>query len=292
MMKIPSFAHIKLVITVLLTIIAFLIIWGLWDYYMNAPWTRDGKIRADVVEITPDVSGWVTCIKVTDNQFVRKDEVLFTIDRERYELALKTAEAILMAKKARMEQAMSESKRYRMMKIESVSAIDRDQKNAGAEIAKAEYNQALSEVHLAKLNIERTQIKAPLDGYVTNFDLRVGNYASAGHPLFALVAADSFYVMGYFEETKLSRIQIGDPVDIALMGNSKILQGHVNSIASGIVDRERSASPNLLANVNPTFSWVRLAQRIPVRITLDQPPGNLKLVAGQTVTVAVKSGKK
>ena len=107
---------------------------------------------------------------------------------------------------------------------------------------------------------------------MTNLDLRPGAYATAGRPVFALVDRQSLHVQGYFEETKLGRIAVGAPVRVRLIGETQWLEGHVDSIAAGIEDRERGGSSNLLANVNPTFNWVRLAQRIPVRVQLDGVP--------------------
>lgn len=264
---------------------------ALWNYYMNSPWTRDSRVRADVVEIAPDVSGLITEVHISDNQLVRAGDVLLVIDKPRYEFALKRAEAITENRKAQMELAERNAKHYDSMRSESVSALDRDQKNYTVSIAEADYQQALADEDTARLNLERTVLKAPVDGYVSNFDLRVGNYATAGHPVFALVASDSFRVEAYMEETKLEHVHIGDKALIHLMGGSKDFTGHVESIARGIVDRELNPSPDLLANVNPTFSWVRLAQRIPVRIALDPLPQGVTLVAGQTATVTIHPGE-
>jgi len=265
---------------------------SLWSYYMASPWTRDGRVRADVIEIAPDVSGLLTEVHIADNQLVHAGDVMLVIDKPRYEFALKRAEAISASRKSQMELAQRNAKHYKGMREESVSALDRDQKDFAAAIAVADYQQALADEDVARLNLERTVIKAPVDGYVSNFDLRVGNYEAVGHPAFALIASDSFYVDAYMEETKLERVHIGDKVYVHLMGGTKGITGHVESIARGIVDREQNASPNLLANVNPTFSWVRLAQRIPVRIALDPLPENVRLVAGQTATVNIKPGTK
>jgi multidrug resistance efflux pump len=90
-----------------------------------------------------------------------------------------------------------------------------------------------------------------------------------------------------FEETKLPGISLGDPVSVSLMGTKQQLSGHVDSFAQGIADRDRNTAGNLLPNVNPTFNWVRLAQRIPVRIALDRVPEGVRLVSEQTVTVDV-----
>jgi multidrug resistance efflux pump len=217
--------------------------------------------------------------------------VLLVIDKARYELALKQAEALAASRKAKMELAQRDARHYQGMRAESVSELDRDQKESAASIAAAEYQQALADEGIAQLNLERTVIKAPIDGYVANTDLRIGNYETAGHPVFAIVAANSFYVAAYMEETKLQRVRIGDKATIRLMGAKQDLHGHVDSIARGIVDRERADSSTLLANVNPTFSWIRLAQRIPVRIELDEVPDDIHLVAGQTATVTVIPGE-
>jgi multidrug resistance efflux pump len=191
-----------------------------------------------------------------------------------------------------MDLALRNAKHYQSMLEESTSALDRDQKNYAANIAVADYQQALVDEGIARLNLERTVLKAPVDGYVSNSDLRVGNYATASRPIFALIAANSFYVSAYMEETKLDKINIGDKARVHLMGVTPEITGHVESIAYGIFDRERSPSPDLLANVNPTFSWVRLAQRVPVRVALDPPPKGVRLVSGLTATVSIEPGKK
>jgi RND family efflux transporter MFP subunit len=280
------------VIVIGAVLLAILLGHALWDYYMASPWTRDGRVRADVVQIAPDVSGFVTEIHVGDNQLVHAGDVLFVIDTSRYALALQQADALAASRKAQMELAQRNAQHYQDMREESVSALDRDQKNFAAAVAAAEYQQAVADQGVAKLNLDRTIIKAPLDGYISNFDLRIGNYETAGHPVFALIAADSFYVDAYMEETKLTRVHIGNKAIIRLMGVERDITGHVESIARGIVDRERNISPDLLANVNPTFSWVRLAQRIPVRIALDPLPDGVKLVSGQTATVNIEPEEK
>jgi multidrug resistance efflux pump len=279
------------ILAVILVVIAGIVSYHLWNYYMNDPWTRDARVRADVIQIAPDVSGFITELSVADNDPVKAGAPLFVIDRERYKLALESAQAVAESKRAAMQQAQSDAARYGRASRESVPAINRDQANARAAMAAAEYKLAQAEVKTAQLNLDRTVVKAPLDGVITNSDIRIGLYKTAGNPVFALVADGSYYVMGYFEETKLRHIQIGDPVDIHLMGVPEAITGHVDSISSGIVDRERGESPNMLANVNPTFSWVRLAQRIPVRIELDRVPKNVKLIAGQTATVRVRKGQ-
>lgn len=259
-----------------------------WSYYMEAPWTRDGHIRADVVRLAPDVSGLVSEVLVHDNQDVRKGDVLFRIDTQRFEFALRQAEAQVSNTGAALELARADLERYRKLSAnEVVSQQKRQQAEAAVKQAEAAHEQALAGSDVASLNLERTSVRAPVNGTISNFSLRPGNYATAGSPVGALVDEDSFYVAGYFEETKLPRIHTGDPVRIDVMGESGSISGRVVSIAGGIEDRERSDTVGFLANVTPTFSWVRLAQRIPVRIAIDDRPEGMRLVAGRTATVSV-----
>jgi multidrug resistance efflux pump len=260
----------------------------LWDHYELAPWTRDGRVRANVVQIAPDVSGLVTAVPIQDNQRVAAGALLFEVDRARYTLAVRQAEAALAAQRTTLAQALREDARNAGLGA-LVSREAREQTQARVEQARAAVAQAEVAIETAQLNLERAEVRAPTDGLITNLELREGSYATAGHPALALVDAHSFYVEGYFEETKLPRIHIGDRVRIMPMGGDE-LKGTVVSVAAGIADRDRSTSPNLLPSVNPTFNWVRLAQRVPVRVELDPPPEGTRLVAGQTVTVQVVEG--
>jgi RND family efflux transporter MFP subunit len=259
----------------------------LWNHYQREPWTRNGRLRADVAKVAPDVSGQVTSVNVQDNQPVTKGQVLFVIDTERYTLALRQAEAIVASHRAMLEQARREAGRSRQLSGLVVSQQEREQARARVQQAEAALAQAEAQLDIARLNLERASVKAPVNGTVTNLELKPGDYISAGRQALALVDSDSFHVEGYFEETKLARIHIGDPVSIQLMGERQPLRGHVESIATGIEDRDRVSGPNLLPNVNPTFSWVRLAQRVPVRIALEHVPPGTQLVAGRTATVRI-----
>ncbi len=259
----------------------------LWNYYMDAPWTRDGRVRADVVTVAPDVSGLVTEILVKDNQTVKRGDVLFRIDRARFALALQQAEAVVAGRRAMLDQADADLKRYRELSHDVVSQQKQEQILATQLQAKAAYDQAVADRAVAQLNLDRSDVHASVNGTISNMDLRPGAYVSAGKGIMALVDTDSLHVDGYFEETKLPRIHVGDSVTIHLMGDSARLHGHVESIAAGIEDRDRTAGSNLLANVTPTFSWVRLAQRVPVRIALDNIPAATTLVAGRTATVEI-----
>ena len=257
-----------------------------WDHYREAPWTRDGRVRADVIQVAPDVSGFVEQVVVRDNQDVRQGDVLFTIDRARHQLALAQAEATVQGLRVQIEQARRENRRNTTLG-DLVPAELREQGVTKVDQLKASLSQASAALDTARLNLDRTEVRAPVDGWVTNLDLRPGAYATAGRPVFALVDRQSLHVQGYFEETKLGRIEVGAPVRVRLIGEARWLEGHVDSIAAGIEDRERGGSTNLLANVNPTFNWVRLAQRIPVRVQLDRVPQDTRLIMGRTATVEV-----
>jgi len=277
----------RFAITAIAVGIAAVVGWRLWIYYLEAPWTRDGRVRADVVQVAADVSGLVNDVLVHDNQVVKKDGVLFRVDPARFQIALRDAQANVDSKLAAAQEAERETNRYSRLNALSVSEEQQQQRDTAAVEANATYQQALASRDLAALNLARSQVHAPVNGFVTNFDMRPGDYVDAGKPLFALIDSDSFHVDGYFEETKLPRIKIGDPARVYLVGESAVIEGHVESIAGGIADRERQGSADLLANVNPTFSWVRLAQRVPVRIALDHVPAGVRLVTGRTATVVV-----
>jgi multidrug resistance efflux pump len=277
----------RILVTLLMVAAAVWAALRLWDHYELAPWTRDGRVRANVVQVAADVSGLVTTVAVHDNQQVHAGDLLFAVDRARYALALRQAQAVLGAQRIALAQAQRESERDAGLGT-LVSQELREQARTRAEQAQATVAQGELAVDAARLNLERAEVRAPSDGWITNLDLHNGGYASAGHAVLALVDERSFYVEGYFEETKLARIHVGDRVDVTPMGGGTALPGVVESLAAGIADHDRSPSSNLLPSVNPTFNWVRLPQRIPVRIQLDPLPAGARLVAGETVTVQVR----
>ena len=286
-MKTLPKSWVRPAVTLSAVIVAILVGRLVWNYYMNDPWTRDGRVCADVVRVAPDVSGVISEVLVHDNQTVHQGEVLFRVDQERFKLALQQREAILASAEAALELARREANRYqRLENSNAASQSESERQSTLAAQREADYHLAQAQRDLAKLDLERSEVKASVNGTLSNFSLRPGDYVSAGQAVTALVDSDSFYIAGYFEETKLYRIHIGDPVKVRLMGSREILTGRVASIAPGIEDRERSDSTRLLANVNPTFNWVRLAQRVPVRVVLDHPA---PLFAGQTATVYVAS---
>jgi len=283
---------IRISITLLLLVLAIFLGYKLWVRYMESPWTRDGRVRADVVNIAADVSGLVTEVDVKDNQYVHVGDVLFKIDPEHYRFALQHAEAQVEQSKALLAMKRGQASRRAAVDDQVISRENREDTDMIAASAKAEYDAALAERDLAKLNLERTVIRSPVDGWVSNLLVRPGDFAQTGTPKLALIDQHSFWVYGYFEENKLSLIQVGDPAEIHLLGRSKLLKGHVESIARGITDRDNPTDVRLLANVNPSFNWVRLAQRIPVRIKLNDVPANLILVAGMTCSVIVYPANK
>ncbi|WP_299103873.1 HlyD family secretion protein [uncultured Bradyrhizobium sp.] len=262
---------------------------GLWDYYMNEPWTRDARVRADVVQVAPDVSGLVEEVLVKDNSTVQRGDVLFRVDRDRFQIAKKQAEAAVAGRQAAMEQARRELARVQGLK-DFASRQQVELAATASDQSEATFQQALADLALAKLNLGRSEVRAPVNGTISNLSLQPGDYVSTGKSVMALINTDSIRVEGYFEETKLPRVRVGDRVLVQLMGRSGVLRGSVESIAGGIEDRERTDSSSLLANINPTFTWVRLAQRIPVRIKLDASAVQ-KLVVGQTATVRVEEGE-
>ncbi|WP_296989445.1 HlyD family secretion protein [Thalassospira sp. UBA1131] len=287
-MKNTLLKSLRIGFTALLVLIACVGGWHLYDYYMNEPWTRDGRVSADVISIAPDIGGLVSEVMVKDNQPVKAGDVLFAIDPARYQVAVNQAQAKLENAIAARDQAKREVSRYSELDRDVVSDQKKEQVKTGLATAQADVDLARADLSLAQLNLARTRVVAPVDGVVTNFSLRRGAYVGAGSPIAALVDSNSFYVAGYFEENKLPRIAIGDRVNVMLMGEDQPLHGHVVSIARGIQDSERSGSSAGLAQVKPTFSWVRLAQRVPVRVELEDVPGDVRLVAGRSAIVTVE----
>jgi RND family efflux transporter MFP subunit len=278
---------VRFAITAVAVAIAAVVCWQLWVYYMLSPWTRDGRVRADVVPVAADVSGLVSDVFVHDNQRVKKGEPLFRIDQKRFELALETAKAQVASRQATLDQGQRDLARSKALATVAVTAQKYEQDQSAVAIQQAALDQALADLNVAKLNLDRSTVTAPVNGIITNFGLLPGRYVTAGAPIMAIIDSDTFRVEGYFEETKLRNVHVGDRASVRLIGDPRVLTGHVESIASGIEDQSRSTSNDLLASVNPTFNWVRLAQRVPVRIKLDELPDDTRLVTGRTATVFV-----
>ena len=273
--------------TLLVLAVAILIGRALWVHYMDTPWTRDGRVRADIINVAADVSGTVVDVPVRDNQRVKKGDLLMQIDPEHYQLAVKQAQALVASRKATWEMRKLNARRRADMDELVISAENRDDATNIASSALADYQLAQAQLEAAELNLARTRVLASVDGYVTNLNVHRGDYARVGEAKMAVVDMHSFWVYGFFEETKLPHVRVGDAADMQLM-SGEVLTGQVESIARGIYDRDNPESRELIADVNPTFNWVRLAQRVPVRIRLDPVPDNVLLAAGITCTVIVK----
>ena len=277
----------RFILTVLLLGAALTLGRMAWDHYMESAWTRDGRIKADVVTISADVAGTVTDVRVRDNQLVHKGDVLFVVDKARYENALAQANAMLRSQQVEKGRRTREANRRNALDASIISAENRETAEFAVGTASAQYQAALTARDLAALNVERTVIRAPVTGYVTNLNVHAGDFAAVGAAKLAVIDQNSFYVVGYFEETKLPLLKVNDTVKMHLMSGDTELRGHIESIARGITDRDAALGRELLADVNPTFSWVRLAQRVPVRIHIDDKPKDLLLVAGTTCTVVI-----
>src|SRR5271157_4934212 len=283
----PRIRVVPLLITLATMALAAPLGWAMWNAYMGAPWTRDGTVRVYVVTMAPEVAGRIVELPVADNQLVRKGDLLMVIDPTDYKIAVSLAEAAVQQAQVTAQNAEREAKRRQELTNLAATVEEKQTYASNAVAAQAQYQQALANLDQARVNLDRTQIRSPVNGWVTNLLAQLGDYANVGQNEISLVDADSFWVDGYFEETNLEPIQVGDPASIKLMGYSQIVRGHVDSIARGINVANAQPNGQGLANVNPIFTWVRLAQRIPVRIHIDQVPEGVVLAAGMTATVQI-----
>lgn len=267
--------------------LAALLVLPVWARYEQTPWTRDGRVRADVVRIAPDVSGLISEVSARDNEAVRAGDVIFRIDPARFTLALNTAQAKVAASKATADMANRDLARYRQLSDTTTTRQKLEQLETAARLAEASHRQAELDLELAALDLERSSVRAPVNGIVTNLGIHPGDFAQAGLQAVALVDTASLRVEGYFEETRLRQVAIGDTARVRLMGDDGEIGGRVESIAAAIADDQRGDAGNLLPKVAPTFSWVRLAQRIPVRIRIDPLPKGVRLIAGMSAMVEI-----
>jgi multidrug resistance efflux pump len=347
---------------VLLAVVAILVKY--WDYVTN-PWTRDGQVRAQVIQITPRVSGPIVKLPIKDNQLVNAGDLLFEIDPRTFEASLEqaraqldetgdnyqalvqqveAAKAMVAVSRAAVTQAQSSIKEAESKieknkaeyarqkellprKATSQKAVDRDKasyeisleerKTAVAGLAQAQASLLESKANLAEakanlgavgdanasiraaradlrqaeLNLEFTQVRAPVDGYVTNLDLRLGSQAVENQAALALVDINSYWIDGFFKETSIGKIREGDKAVGTLMAYPDTpLEGYVNSLGWGIAQDDGSTGFDLLPNISPTFEWIRLAQRVPVRIQLLDVPKEVTLRVGTTCSVLVMTG--
>ena len=284
----PMKSVARVMATLALVAVACVCGYELWNYYMLSPWTRDARVQADVVTLAPEVAGYVNDLRVKDNQFVHKGDVVFEIDPADYRIALDRALAEEQRDAATLDYARATERRKASLVPEGTVSKDTYQKTESA-LHESEAALALDQAAIAKarLDLSRTVVRAPVNGIVTNLTLVIGQYASVGTRLMALIDSDSYRIEGYFEETKIPAVKPGEQAAIYLLGGGPALRGHVESISRGITDRDNTSGPELMANVTPTFEWVRLAQRIPVRIHIDQVPEGVLISSGMTCTVQV-----
>ena len=279
------------ILPVLITLVALAVAgalgWAMWNAYMGAPWTRDGTVRAYVVTMAPQVAGQIVQLPVADNEFVHKGDLLMVIDPTNYKIAVSLAAAAVQQAQVTAQNVEREATRRQELTSLAVTKEEKQTFESNALAAQAQYQQAQANLDQARVNLERTEMRSPVNGWVTNLLAQLGDYANVGQNEISVVDADSFWVDGYFEETNLEPIQVGDPASIKLMGYSQIVRGHVGSIARGINVANEQPNGQGLANVNPIFTWARLAQRIPVRVHIDQVPEGVVLSAGMTATVQI-----
>ena len=274
-------------------IIVGLALWAavsLYLRYIEHPWTRDGQIRANIVGIAPRVSGPIVHVAVYDNQQLRKGDLLFEIDPSDFEAQVSIAAGQVQNDEATLKQQQQNLERQTELYRTHVTAAQ-DFQNAQDTFAaaQAQLASARASLELAKLNLSYTKVFAPVDGYVTNMNTSEGTYVTAGVQLFALVDTSSFWIAGYFKETQLPHIQVGQKAIVTVMGDeNRPFQGVVRSVGWGVFvqDGSGSTSTALLPSVSQTIDWVRLPQRFPVRIqVLENSPVPLRI--GQTVSVAI-----
>ncbi len=277
----------SLLLTALAVLLALPAGWFAWRSYMAAPWTRDGMVRAYVVTIAPEVAGRITALPVADNQFVHRGDLLMEIDPTNYRIAVTLAQAALEQTRVDAQNAVRESQRRQRLTDIAVSTEEQQSFATRAAAAQAQMLEAQAQLDQARANLERTEIRAPANGWVTNLTARLGDYANVGELRLSVVDAESFWVDGYFQETALGAIRVGDPASIRLMSHDGVMRGRVGSITRGIAVPNAQPAQLGLATVNPIFTWVRLAQRIPVRIELEGVPENAVLAAGMTATVQI-----
>ncbi|WP_018043486.1 HlyD family secretion protein [Methylobacterium sp. 88A] len=291
--RVPSLARrrrwrvVRLLATVVIPACACLAAALVWQFYVTAPWTRDGRVRVQVASVAPQVSGQITELRVSDNQTVAKGDVLYVIDPVDFDIAIATAQAELENREADLQVKRTQAARREALTTLSTSVEEKQQYAGTAKIAEAALASAKAQLHQARVNRGRTEVRSPVNGRVTNLLLRAGDYAAAGTVNVAVIDTDSFWIDGYFEETKLAHIHVGDAAKAELLGYSALIDGRVESITLGISNANASPSTQGLPNVDPVYTWVRLAQRVPVRIRIDRVPDGVTLVAGMNATVSV-----
>lgn len=278
-------------ISLLLVVASGTVAYNYYQSYTSNPWTRDGQVSAFIVPITPRVTGQVTQVHVDDNSHVSKGDLLFEIDSSIYTAAYhkalatqKQALALLAKAKNEEQRALNLQKRTPgAVPVLTLNNLSNAVETAGANVQLAQAN-----VEEAQLNLKFTKVYAPTTGYITNFNLRTGSQVVANTPVVALIDEESFWIEGYFKETDLVGVESSNKALVTLMmHNDILLEGHIKSIGFGIAKQDGSTGNDLLPNVNPNFQWIRLAQRIPVKVKLDKVPEELQLRVGMTASIKI-----
>jgi multidrug resistance efflux pump len=263
-----------------------------WQIYVTSPWTRDGMVRVQVADVAPQISGQIVEVRISDNQHVHKGDVLYVIEKFDFEVALDNAKATILNREADLAVKKAQDARREALTTLSTSIEEKQVYQGNAKMAEAALASAKAALAQAEINLQRTEVRSPVDGYVTNLLMRVGDYALAGTRNVSVIDEHSYWIDAYFEETKFANIHVGDDVDAMLLGYEAPIRGRIESITGGISAANAASSTQGLPNVDPIYTWVRLAQRIPVRIRIDQVPKDVPLIAGMTCTVSVIGGKE
>jgi multidrug resistance efflux pump len=276
--------------TIGIAVVAVLVALMTWDLYTAAPWTRDGRVRVQVASVAPQISGQIKELRIVDNQFVHKGDLLYVIDPFDFEVTLRANKAALRQKTADLNVKQLQSERRSRLSDLSTSVEQKQIFEGNAIQAKAALDAAQEQVAQAEINLLRTEVRSPVNGIITNLLLREGDYAHLGVSNVSIIDTDSYWVDGYFEETKLARLCVGDRAEAKLMGYSAPIMGHIVTLTRGVSVSNATAATQGLPNVDPVYTWVRLAQRVPVRIAIDEVPPGVPLVSGLTATVTIRKG--
>ncbi len=263
-----------------------------WLVYVTSPWTRDGMVRVQVANVAPQINGRIVEVRTHDNQHVHKGDILYVIEKFDFEVALENAKATILSREADLAVKKAQNARRAILTTLSTSIEEKQIFDGNAKMADAALLSAKAALAQADINLQRTEVRSPVDGYVTNLLMRVGDSARAGTPNVSVIDEHSYWIDAYFEETKIANIHVGEDVEATLLGYEMAIKGRIESITGGISAANAASSTQGLPNVDPVFTWVRLAQRIPVRIRVDQVPQGVPLIAGMTCSVSVVGGKQ
>ncbi len=257
-----------------------------WRVYVTSPWTRDGMVRVQVANVAPQISGQIVDVRASDNQHVHKGDILYVIEKFDFQVALDNAKATMLNREADFAVKKAQNARRAALTTLSTSIEEKQVYDGNAKMADAALASAKAALSQAEINLQRTEVRSPVDGYVTNLLMRVGDYTRAGTPNISVIDENSYWIDAYFEETKLANIHVGDAAEATLLGYEVPINGRIESITGGISAANATNSTQGLPNVDPIFTWVRLAQRIPVRIKIEQVPNDVPLIAGMTCSVS------